>query len=119
MAVISIETEGNFFEHCYEEFLKALEKEVPMGYEYINQYPNLADILLYDSRMDHEAIERTAEKIYRVITRLGNGKVSVIVGRRCFGWKDFGKNMQEIERLREDTFSCFSGVIYASKVHWG
>ena len=119
MAVISIETEGNFFEHCYEEFLKALEKEVPMGYEYINQYPNLADILLYDSRMDHEAIERTAEKIYRVITRLGNGKVSVIVGRRCFGWKDFGKNMQEIERLREDTFSCFSGVIYAGKVHRG
>ena len=27
--------------------------------------------------------------------------------------------MQEIERLREDTFSCFSGVIYAGKVHRG
>lgn len=120
MAVVCIETERNYFEHHYDEFLKVLEKEVPMGYEYINQYPNLANILLYDgSRMEQEEIERAAEKIYRAMTRLGDGKVSMIVGRRCFGWKDFGKNIQEIERLREDTFSCFSGVIYAGKVHRG
>lgn len=118
MAVISIETEGNYFEHRYEEFLKILEKEVPMGYEYINQYPNLANILLYGgNRMDQEEIERTAEKIYRSMALPEKGKVSMIVGRSCFGWKDFGKNMQEIERLREDTFNYFSGVIYAGKVH--
>jgi len=120
MAVICIETEGNYFEHCYEEFLSVLEKEIPMGYEYINQYPNLASILIYSgNRMEQEEIERAAEKIYRAMTGMGNGKASMIVGRRCFGWKDFGKNMQEIERLREDTFSCFSGVIYTGKVHRG
>ena len=120
MAVISIETEGNYFEHNYEKFLKVLEKEIPMGYEYTNQYPNLANVLLYDgNRMDHEEIERAAEKVYRAMTRQGEGNVSIIVGRSCFGWKDFGKNMQEIERLREDTFSYFSGVIYAGKVHRG
>ncbi len=120
MVVICIETEGNYFEHSYDEFVNILEKAVPMGYEYINQYPNMANILLYDGKCpDHGEIERTAEKIYQAMTRREDGRVSMIVGRHCYGWKDFGKNMQEIERLREDTFSCFSGIIYAGKVHRG
>lgn len=118
MAVLSIETEGNYFEHSYGEFLQILKGHVKVGYEYVNLYPNLANVLLYSAdRMDEDGIERTAKKIYRDMTGRGEEKVSMIVGGRCFGWKDFGKNIQEIERLREDTFSCFSGIIYSGKVN--
>jgi len=63
MVVFSIETEENYFEHSYEEFLKILEKDVPVSYEYVNRYPDLANVLLYDAgRMDQEMTERTAKK---------------------------------------------------------
>lgn len=116
MVVFSIETEENYFEHSYEAFLKILARDIPINYEYVNRYPNLANILIYSAdRLDQEMIERTAGKIYRDVTG-GGTRVSMIVGERCFGWKDFGKNMQEIERLHEDTFSYFSGIIYAARV---
>lgn len=118
MAVLSMETEGNYFERQYEQFLQILKRNIGINYEYVNLYPNLANILLYDGkRIEEDKIERMTKKIYLDMASQGEERVSVIVGKCCFGLKDFGKNMMEVERLREDTFSCFSGIIYSGKVN--
>ena len=118
ITVFSIETEGNYFEHDYEVFLQMLARDLQVGHEYVNLYPNLANILLYDgNRMDEDRIGRMAQRLYLDMTAQGRERVSMIVGKQCFGLADFGKNMQEIEQLREDTFSYFAGVIYTGGVN--
>lgn len=118
ITILSIETEGNYFEYNYDEFLRILRNDLTAAYEYINLYPNLANILIYEgNRLNEDRIDRMTKRLYLDMTSQGKEKVSMIVGKQCFGFADFGKHMQEIERLREDTFSCFSGIIYSDRVN--
>lgn len=117
MLLISVETGSSYFENNEDRFAQILDKSITTNYEYINLYPNLAYVLLFCStRIEESVIEKAVKNIYADMTAYCDEMVSIIVGERFQGTEKLGSSIQEIESLREDTFSYFSGIIYSSKV---
>ncbi|MEG2513630.1 MAG: response regulator, partial [Acetivibrio sp.] len=118
MQLISVETVSNYFEKNEGEFAQILRKNMTISYEYINLYPNHTYVLLFSSmKVEEPTVERAVKKIYMDMTECGKKMVSIIVGERFHGIEKLSEKIQAIEALREDTFSYFSGIIYASSIH--
>lgn len=118
MLFISVETESSYFENNEEKFEQMLSKSLSTQYEVINLYPNHTYVLLFSSiKMEEHSIEKSVKKIYMEMTAHCNEMVSMIVGERFQGAEKLVNSIQEIETLRKDTFSYFSGIIYSSNVN--
>lgn len=116
MLFISIETSDNYFETKEELFQTIIASHVSVHFERINLYPNLTYLFLYYSRIDDAEIERMVKAIYLAMTQFHDEKVSIIIGDKFLGTEYIGQKLEELEALREDTFSYFSGIIYSSQL---
>ena len=88
-----------------------------MHYEYINIYPNHAYILLYkSSRPTTYEIEGCVKKIYNDMMRDNDELVSIIVGECFQGTEKLSEKIHKIEDLKEEIFSCFSGIQYSENI---
>ncbi|MDD2970743.1 MAG: response regulator [Lachnospiraceae bacterium] len=116
MLFISIETKNNYFETQEEAFEGILPKYMNIHYEKINLYPNLTYLFLYYARIDDGEIEKMVKRIYLDMTRLSEERISIIVGDKFTGTELIGEKLEQLEELREDTFSYFAGIIYSSEL---
>lgn len=113
---ISVETRNNYFEQFEEEFDSILKRNLKQNYETINLYPNLSYIMIYGiENVDDNEIENSFRKIYSNLTENRTEMFSLIVGTKFYGLKHLTEKLQELDALMKDTFSYFSGIIYASK----
>lgn len=116
MCFVTIETRNNYFELHEEEFEQILSDHLLQSYETINLYPNLSYVLLYSSsNIDERKLEASIRKIYAMLSDRDSEMVSMIVGEKFYGMKHFKERLGELETTMRDTFSYFSGIIYAAK----
>lgn len=114
----SVETGTGYFERRIETFNKILRKRIQMNYEYINIYPNQAYILLYkNSKFLLNEIETTIKNIYQDMLFDNEEIVSIIVGECFSGIGKISEEIEKIEKLREEIFSCFSGIQYLKNMN--
>lgn len=114
---LSVETGTEYFEKREEQFLSILQNRIGMHYEYINIYPNHAYILLYkSSRPTTYEIEGCVKKIYNDMLQDQVELVSIIVGECFQGTEKLSEKIHKIEDLKEETFSCFSGIQYSENI---
>ena len=113
---VSIETRNNYFELCEEEFEKILKRNMKLPYEQIDFYPNQIYVIIYSREpIEERKVENSIRLLYADLTEEKAEMPSIIVGTTFFGIKEFSGRVKEMEDVRNDTFSYFSGVIYIAQ----
>ena len=105
-----------------EEFKQVMEHVIALcrqKKQWKEQKENLlvADkkLLLYRLFNTKESVTEIVEKLYADLTEEKAEMPSIIVGTTFFGIKEFSGRVKEMEDVRNDTFSYFSGVIYIAQ----
>lgn len=110
---LSVETGTGYFERREEKFNSILKSRIQMSYEYINIYPNHAYILMYkSSRQETYEVVKSVKNIYDDMQLDHEEIVSIIVGGCFQGTEKLAEQIERMESLKEETFSCFSGIQY-------
>mgnify|MGYP002772029202 CR=1 FL=1 len=113
---VSIETRNNYFELYEESFEMLLKRNMKLKYEQIDFYPNQIYLMIYSSEpIEERSVENSIRLVYASLLEEKAEMPSIIVGTGFFGMKDFNSRVKEMEEVRKDTFSYFSGVIYTAQ----
>ena len=99
-----------------EEFEKILKRNMKLPYEQIDFYPNQIYVMIYSREpIEERKVENSIRLLYADLTEKKAEMPSIIVGTTFFGIKEFSGRVKEMEDVRNDTFSYFSGVIYIAQ----
>ena len=116
ISFVSIETRNNFFELREAELEKILKRDIKLKYEQIDFYPNQICLMIYSNDpIEERKVENAIRLVYADLLEAKAEMPSIIVGTVFYGMKEFKNHVREMEEVRKDTFSYFSGVIYIAQ----